>query len=114
MPAYNESLLLASSVGEVVKGLRERNCSFELIVIENGSTDGTPEIARDLQAQYDEVIVEHRIDADYGAALRAGLLAARGAVVVNFDTDYYDLDFLESAVAIVKPPDGPAIVVGSK
>jgi glycosyltransferase involved in cell wall biosynthesis len=114
MPAYNESLLLASSVGEVVKGLRERNCSFELIVVENGSTDGTLEIARELQAQYEEVSVEHRIDADYGVALRAGLLAARGTVVVNFDTDYYDLEFLESAVTIVTPSGGPAIVVGSK
>ncbi len=53
-------------------------------------------------------------DADYGAALRAGLLGARGDVIVNFDVDYYDLDFLAQAVACVREPDGPAIVVASK
>jgi glycosyltransferase involved in cell wall biosynthesis len=114
MPAFNESAMLASSVGDVVKGLRERNRAFELIVVENGSTDGTLAVARDLVDQYAEVRLEHRDAADYGQALRTGLLAARGTVVANFDTDYYDLDFLEDALALVVAPDGPAIVVGSK
>src|SRR4051812_28263720 len=92
MPAYNESVLLASSVGDVVKGLRERDMSFELIVVENGSTDGTLGLALDLAGDYPELRVEHRDEADYGAALRDGLLAARGVFVANFDADYYDLD----------------------
>jgi hypothetical protein len=49
---------------------------------------------------------------DYGRALRRGLLAARGAVVVNFDVDYYDLAFFDAAVAAVH--DGAAVVVGTK
>jgi glycosyltransferase involved in cell wall biosynthesis len=113
MPAYNESAMLTTSVADVVKGLRERPWSFEVIVVENGSTDGTLTIARDLAEQYEELRVEHLDDADYGAALREGLLAARGDVVVNFDTDYYDVDFVEQAMPIVAG-DGPAIVVGSK
>jgi glycosyltransferase involved in cell wall biosynthesis len=116
MPAYNESVLLASAVGDVVKGMHERapGRSFELVVVENGSTDGTLRIARDLADQYTEVRVEHLERPDYGDALRTGLLGARGPVVVNFDTDYYDLDFLERAVPMVRPDDGPAIVVASK
>jgi glycosyltransferase involved in cell wall biosynthesis len=114
MPAYNESVLLPASVADVVKGLRERDATFELIVVENGSTDGTLQIARDLADQYEEVRVVHLDAADYGAALRNGLLDADGDVVVNFDTDYYDLDFLERAVPMVQPDDGPAIVVASK
>jgi glycosyltransferase involved in cell wall biosynthesis len=114
MPAFNESGLLSASVGDVVKGLRERDHDFELIVVENGSTDGTLEIARDLAGQYDEVRVVHLTAADYGAALRVGLLDAHGDVVVNFDTDYYDLDFLDRAVPVVRPDNGPAIVVASK
>jgi glycosyltransferase involved in cell wall biosynthesis len=114
MPAFNESALLSASVGDVVKGLRERDHGFELIVVENGSTDGTFEIARDLAEQYDEVRVVNLPTADYGAALRTGLLDAHGHVVVNFDTDYYDLDFLDRAVPMVRPDDGPAIVVASK
>jgi hypothetical protein len=47
-------------------------------------------------------------------ALRAGLLAARGDVVVNFDVDWCDLSFLDRAVPMVESPGGPAVVVGSK
>jgi glycosyltransferase involved in cell wall biosynthesis len=114
MPAYNEADILAASVTAVVEGLRARGTSFEVLVVENGSTDGTRQIACDLAATHDEVRTEHLDEADYGRALRAGLLAARGDAVVNFDTDYYDLDFLEGAVALVLATDGPAVVVGSK
>ncbi len=114
MPAFNEAEILASSVSEVVGGLRARGASFEVIVVENGSTDNTLAIARDLASELAEVRVEHRDEADYGRALRAGLLVARGDAVVNFDTDYFDLGFLDAAVATVLAPRGPAIVVGSK
>ena len=114
MPAFNEAEILESSVKTVVEGLRARGESFELVVVENGSTDATPSIADALAASEPEVRVEHRAEADYGRALRAGLLSAQGAAVVNFDTDFFDLEFLAAAVASVLEPDGPAIVVGSK
>ncbi len=114
MPAYNEAEILESSVRTVVDGLRARGEPFELIVVENGSTDATPSIADALAASEPEVRVEHRAEADYGRALRAGLLSAEGAAVVNFDTDFFDLEFLAAAVSRVLAPDGPAIVVGSK
>lgn len=114
MPAFNESSILATSVAEVVEGLRARGVAFEVLVIENGSTDGTAALARELAAAHPEVHTESLAAADYGAALRHGLLLARGDVVVNFDCDYYDLDFCDRATALVRPADGPAIVVGSK
>jgi glycosyltransferase involved in cell wall biosynthesis len=114
MPAFNEAEILASSVRAVVEGLRDRDESFEVLVVENGSTDGTLGIARELSVELDEVRVEHRAEADYGRALRHGLLTAEGDAVVNFDTDFFDLDFLGAAVAQVLAPDGPAIVVGAK
>ena len=114
MPAYNEAEIIDSSVRTVVDGLRTRGTQFDLIVVENGSTDGTLAIAEGLARELPEVRVEHRDEADYGRALQAGLLAADGDAVVNFDTDYFDLDFLDAAVAQVLAPDGPAIVVGSK
>jgi glycosyltransferase involved in cell wall biosynthesis len=114
MPAYNEAEILESSVKSVVDGLRVRGESFELIIVENGSTDGTAGIADTLAASEPEVRAEHCANADYGRALRAGLLAANGDAIVNFDTDFFDLDFLAAAVALVVEPDGPAIVVGTK
>ena len=114
MPAFNEAQIVATSVTSVVEGLRARGESFEVIVVENGSTDGTLAIAHDVAAEYPEVRVKHRDEPDYGRALRAGLLDASGAAVVNFDVDYFDLGFLDAAVAQVLVPGGAAIVVGSK
>jgi glycosyltransferase involved in cell wall biosynthesis len=114
MPAYNEAEILDDSVREVVEGLRARGVDFELLVCENGSTDNTVAIAHDLAERYPEVRVETVNEADYGRALRAGLLAAEGTAVVNFDADYYDLDFLTAVVARVTAPNGEAIIVGSK
>jgi glycosyltransferase involved in cell wall biosynthesis len=114
MPAFNEAEILSTSVKSVADGLHARNESFEIIVVENGSTDGTLELAQQLAKEVPELVVEHRDEADYGRALRHGLLVATGDAVVNFDADFFDLDFLDSAVARVLAPNGPAIVVGSK
>jgi glycosyltransferase involved in cell wall biosynthesis len=114
MPAYNEAELLELSVKEVAEGLRGRGEPFEVIVVENGSRDATPEIADHLAASTAEVVTLHLDVADYGAALRAGLLAAEGDIVVNFDVDYYDLGFVADALARLAADDHPAIVVGSK
>jgi glycosyltransferase involved in cell wall biosynthesis len=114
MPAFNEAEIITTSVKDVVTSLRERGADFEVVIVENGSTDHTLALARELEDTYEEVRVEHRDEADYGLALRAGLLSAHGDAVVNFDTDYYDVEFLDAAVARVTPDDGPAIVVGSK
>lgn len=114
MPAHNESALLEESVREVVRGLEDRNVAFEVVVVENGSTDDTAEIARRLAGEVAGVRVVVLPEADYGRALRAGLLAATGHVVVNFDVDFCDLGFLDRAVPMVSRPAGPAVVVGSK
>jgi glycosyltransferase involved in cell wall biosynthesis len=112
LPAHNEEEILATTVGELVTGLRDRGARFEVLVIENGSTDGTAALAARLADEHDEVLAVSDPVPDYGRALRRGLLSARGEVVVNFDVDYYDLEFLDRAVALVH--DGAGIVVGTK
>jgi glycosyltransferase involved in cell wall biosynthesis len=114
IPAYNEAGLLAESLTEIVTGLRARTSSFEVIVVENGSTDGTRALARDLAAGDDAVTLRTLPRPDYGEALRTGILAARGARVVIFDVDYYDLDFFDRALVALDVPARPAVVVGSK
>jgi glycosyltransferase AglD len=114
MPAHNETAMLESSVREVTTGLRSADGPFELIVVENGSTDTTLAIARQLSSDLPEVEVETLPRADYGLALRTGVLSARGTVVVTFDVDYYDLGFLADALARVEGQKPADIVVASK
>lgn len=114
MPAHNEEDLLDKAVHAVVDGLRDRGAAFEVIVVENGSSDRTAAIADLLAEELDEVRALTSPEPDYGRALRAGFLAATGDVVVNFDVDYTDLAFLDAAVHAVSASGGPVIVVGSK
>lgn len=114
LPAHNEAELLEAAVGDVIEGLRSRGRRFEVIVVENGSSDDTAELARRLAAKWPELRVFSLAEANYGRALRAGLLAANGDVVVNFDVDWCDLTFLDQALPLVQGTDGPAVVVGSK
>jgi glycosyltransferase involved in cell wall biosynthesis len=113
MPAHNEAEVLESSVRAVVSGMRDRRGTFELIVAENGSSDDTAAIAAKLVDEMPEVRAISLPDPDYGRALRAGFLAATGDVVVNFDADFFDLSFLDRAVASVAAGDA-VIVVGTK
>lgn len=113
VPAHNEEQTLRAMVEDLVAGMRARNLRFEILVVENGSTDATPAIATDLAERHGEVRSSSDPQADYGRALRRGLLSSRGAVVVNFDVDFYDLAFLDRALTTLRAT-GAGIVVGTK
>ncbi len=117
MPAYNEAAFLEQTVRTVTDGLRAWNEPFEIHVVENGSTDGTRTIAERLAGAIAEVYVHRLPVADYGEAIRTGLLESRADIVVLFDVDFYDLGFLKEALTVLDDdpdPTGPVIVVGSK
>ncbi len=113
-PAYQEEQYLPKAVNDVVTGLRNRGADFEVVVVENGSSDRTRAVADQLATEYSEVRSLWIDAADYGRALRHGLLNARKEYVANFDVDLYDLDFLADAHARMSAPGGPSIIVGSK
>ncbi len=113
MPAHNEQDYLEGAVETVLEGLRTRVEPFAVLIVENGSTDATRAVARSLVASHQEVQALFLDPADYGAALRAGLLGAEGEWVVNFDVDFVDLSFLRQALEVAER-EGAAIVVGSK
>ncbi len=113
MPAHNEESYLRAAVQKVIDGLRCSAETFEILVVENGSTDNTIGVARALAADHAEVRVLTLGPADYGTALRHGLLEASGNWVGIFDVDFVDLAFLRQAREEAAEA-GAAIVVGSK
>ena len=113
LPAHNEVGLLGATVTTLLAGLDDRGLDYELVVVENGSSDGTLRLARVLAAQLARVRVLSMPVGDYGAALAAGFAAARGAIVASFDVDYYDLSFLDAALRVVEA-DEADLVLASK
>jgi glycosyltransferase involved in cell wall biosynthesis len=108
MPCLDE----AESVGECVRraqaGLREAGAAGEVIVADNGSTDGSQEIARSLGAGVVDVPRK-----GYGAALMGGFEAARGRYVVMGDADAsYDFGSLRPFVERLRAGDD--LVMGNR
>ena len=114
LPTHNEVMLLGSTITTLVSGLERRGRSFEIVVVDNGSTDGTLRLARLLAAQFAHVRVLSLATGDYGAALAAGFRDARGAVIVSFDVDYYDLAFLDAALHLLDTGDADLVLASKR
>ncbi len=113
IPVYNEAAIVASAVAELSQALDERGLSWEMVLAENGSRDETPAILQGLTARDARVRSLHVGQPNYGAALKAGILAARGELVVCDEIDLGDLRFYDAALEVLKDA-AVDLVVGSK
>ncbi|MCR5267728.1 MAG: glycosyltransferase family 2 protein [Lachnospiraceae bacterium] len=82
MPCYNEESTVAFCIDEAAHMLHEHGISGEILLVDNGSTDDSANIAR----SHGAVILTEQ-EKGYGAAIRCGLAAAKGEVIVIGDCD---------------------------
>jgi glycosyltransferase involved in cell wall biosynthesis len=108
MPCLNEADTLESCVTKALRALREANIAGEVIVADNGSSDGSPEIARRLGARVVSVA-----EKGYGHALMGGIAAARGRFIIMGDADD-SYDFLETPKFVQKLREGCELVQGCR
>ena len=95
MPAYQSARIIADNVARVVDFFDQRELRAELVVADDGSSDGTP----DLVPSFPNVRVLRLPHRGKGGALRAGMAAARGDVRAFTDADLpYGLDQLPMAI----------------
>ena len=88
IPAYNEQECIADCVREVHSVLMGINRPFEIIVVDDGSTDATAEALRRLQREMDALrIVRFKRNCGQTSAMAAGFERARGDIVVTLDAD---------------------------
>jgi glycosyltransferase involved in cell wall biosynthesis len=108
IPCLNEANSLGICVGKAIEAFRAAGLRGEVVVADNGSTDGSIEIAEKLGARV--VAVQQR---GYGAALRAGIAAARGAFIIMGDADD-SYDFSEVPRFVEKWRQGYEVVMGNR
>jgi glycosyltransferase involved in cell wall biosynthesis len=108
MPCLNESATLGTCIQKAIGAMREHGIRGEVIVADNGSTDGSQEIAAALGARV--VPIEQR---GYGSALRGGIAAAQGRFVLMGDADD-SYDFTQVNAFVTKLREGYDLVMGNR
>jgi glycosyltransferase involved in cell wall biosynthesis len=108
LPCLNEAETLAKCIAKAQVAIQKHELHAEILISDNGSTDGSQEIAERAGAR-----VVHVPQRGYGAALIAGVAAARGTYVIMADSDdSYDLSSLMDYLAKLR--EGYDLVIGNR
>ena len=108
IPCLNEAKSLGLCVDKAINAFREHGISGEVVVSDNGSTDGSIEIAEEHGAR-----VVHATIKGYGNALRKGIEEARGEFIIMGDADD-SYDFTEVPAFVAKWREGAELVMGNR
>ena len=86
IPAYNESERIGRSLTTAIKYLESENHDFQIIVVDDGSSDHTAEIASQFDGKVTVLVQPHNMGK--GAAVRRGMLEAKGDIRIFTDADF--------------------------
>jgi glycosyltransferase involved in cell wall biosynthesis len=113
-PAHNEAENIEALVAEALRELPKLANEFEIITVDDGSRDATPEIADRLAGSDPRVrAVHHEVNQGYGAAVRSGLRAARYDLVAFTDGDrQFRVADLARLLDRMAQSDDPDVVAG--
>ncbi len=104
LPAWNEQEAISRAVTEADAALRRVTDDYEILVVDDGSTDGTSRVVLDLAEELPRVrLIRHDVNIGYGAALRNGFAAATGDLVAFTDADnQFDLREIDRFVLLAQ------------
>jgi dolichol-phosphate hexosyltransferase len=99
MPVYNEAATVRRAIEEVLS--TDLPTDFELIVVNDGSTDGTRELLEGMEWPDNARLFHHDVNLGKGAAVLTALQYARGDIATVFDAD---LEYDPADIAVILPP----------
>jgi dolichyl-phosphate beta-glucosyltransferase len=112
VPAYNEEARLEPGLRQALDYLARRGAPYELLVVDDGSRDGTSRVAAAFAGEGVRVL-RHERNRGKGAAVRTGLLASRGRKVLVSDADFSTpIEEVEKLERFLQ--DGTPLVIGSR
>jgi len=113
IPAYNETARLAAPLRAMAAWFRAQRKSFEIIVSDDGSSDGTAALVEEMRQDIPELrLVKSPVNRGKGHAVRIGVLAANGALVLVADAD--GATPIEETAALEAALAGADLAVGSR
>ncbi len=113
IPIYNEEAILHAAVVDLREKLKDAPWTYEIVLVANGSTDGTVKTSKTLASKFSEVRWFTLGEPNYGLALRRGILEASGTFVVCDEIDLCDTDFHCAAIELLNGKEVD-LVIGSK
>lgn len=114
IPAYNEQARLPYTLGEVEAYVCGEQIDCEVLVVDNGSTDATSVVVQQAASRFPKLRLLRTDRRGKGLAVRTGVLAAHGQVVIFADADLsWSVTDLSRFMALVDPHRSP-IVIGSR
>ena len=112
VPCYNEERRLGDTLPTILDAMRARAQSFEVVIVDDGSSDRTVEVAESIDAE-EVVVIRQERNRGKGAAVRRGVLDSRGGMVLMTDADLstplHEVEALVAAIA-----DGADVAIGSR
>ncbi|MGQ4876901.1 MAG: glycosyltransferase family 2 protein, partial [Promethearchaeia archaeon] len=82
IPLYNEE----NTIGNLINRIPEHK-NLEIIIVDDGSKDKSPEIIKKLMKKRKLILIRHRINQGYGKALLTGIKKASGDIIISMDSD---------------------------
>ncbi|KAJ7140299.1 glycosyltransferase family 2 protein [Mycena crocata] len=125
VPAYNETerlpIMLASTIDHLTSPALKKKYTFEILIVDDGSSDNTSTASLKLAAKYpkcDIRVVTLEKNLGKGGAVRHGMLFGAGERLLMVDADgasrFMDLELLWEAMDKIAPNNGAGVVVGSR
>jgi len=114
-PAYNEEENVEKAVNDIESVFVELGVSGEIVLVDDGSTDSTREVAETLAKTHPALrVVSHPRNFGRGRALRTGFARARGSIVVTIDADLsYSAEHIGSIYRLMASDPSVDVVLGS-
>ena len=112
VPVYNEERLINKSLPLIF----DLNTNKEVIVVDDGSTDKTPELLNNLKNKYDFILVRQDLNKGKGAAVKRGLEEIRGDyfIICDADLEYDPQDIIKLFNEVINEESDNIVIYGSR